>query len=216
MRSDSILSQVVDLGFMTRNYAELNLELNQMGDVWFKADGCGQLPGYDLTLGHIAGAPTILTRSIGVTYLWRKAHAIYLFRDHQRFVKYTQDERMVGRVDYYFLLQTPDMEAENAAFWYQWSEDGLLFRDTPDVARACVLENYRTLHNQLARAEFQSGATGFQEGEEPHLLPEEGGWEGFQDYDVPQGIDPESWFLDPFQTTTVAPLPAHPAGNLPG
>jgi len=95
--------------------------------------------------------------------------------------------------------------------------DGLLFRDTPSVVNACVLENYRTVHNMLARAEFQSGATGFQEGEVPHLIPEGGGdagdgWEGFGEYDTPAGIDPESWFKDPFQST---PAPVEVVDNRP-
>ena len=72
IQPNTLMSHVVDLGYMTRNMAELNLELNHMGDVWFRADGCGQIPGPDLALANIPGAPNVITESIGVTGLWRK------------------------------------------------------------------------------------------------------------------------------------------------
>ena len=71
----------------------------------------------------------------------------------------------------------------------------------PEVEAVCLAENYRNLHNRLARAEFQSGASGFQTGGQLDYIPEEGGWAGFGDYDVPTGLDPDAWFVDPFTST---------------
>ena len=44
------------------------------------------------------------------------------------------------------------MEENNHGFWFEVGSDGLLFRDTPSVAQACLLSNYRVLSQFIKTA----------------------------------------------------------------
>ena len=98
---------------------------NKVYWVWFRDNGCGQLPTQRAPPANYK----YITESLPNTKLWRNARVLAI-------------QKGPG---YWLFLATPQMMVDGQGFWFRVGLDGALLKDSEKTRNACVLQNLKAI-----------------------------------------------------------------------